>query len=156
MSTTTQTTAGVPGDVTTPAPFVVMKWVRFSHCDPAGIIFYPQYFMLAHDSKEDFFRDGVGYPFEQMVTRDRRGFPIVKLDAEFFRASRLGEALRFEVIVRSVGATSLKLSYRCSCNGEERMRMNSVLVMVDLDAGTPVTIPDWLRERFARFIEAPA
>jgi acyl-CoA thioesterase FadM len=34
------------------------------------------------------------------------------------------------------------------------MRMNSVLVMVDIDAGTPVTIPDWLRARFAVFEES--
>ena len=146
-----QTSAGMAA--TAGAPFVVSKWVRFAHCDPAGIIFYPQYFVLAHDSKEDWFRDGVGYPFEQMVTRDRRGFPIVKLDAEFARPSRLGEQLRFELAVRSVGATSLKLSYRCVCGAEERMRMASVLVMVDVDAGTPVNIPDWLRERFAPFQE---
>jgi 4-hydroxybenzoyl-CoA thioesterase len=138
------------------APFAVDKFVRFSHCDPAGIIFYPQYFVLAHDSKEDWFRDGVGYPFDEMVTRDRRGFPIVKLDAEFARPSRLGEQLRFELSVRAVGATSLKLSYRCVCGEEERMRMHSVLVMVDIDAGTPVSIPDWLRERFAPFQETSA
>ena len=136
------------------APFVVDKYVRFAHCDPAGIIFYPQYFVLAHDSKEDWFREGVGYPFEQMVTRDRRGFPIVKLDAEFARPSRLGERLQFELSVRSVGATSLRLSYRCLCGSEERMRMHSVLVMVNIDAGTPVPIPDGLRERFAPFQEA--
>jgi len=132
-------------------PFVVRKFVRFSHCDPAGIIFYPQYFMLAHDCKEDWFREGVRYPFEQMITADRRGFPIVKLDAQFMRPSRLGEELSFEVGVRAVGATSLKLTYRCVCGDEERMRMHSVLVMTDLDKGTPLQIPDWLRERFAPF-----
>ena len=134
-------------------PFVVRKFVRFAHCDPAGIIFYPQYFMLAHDSKEDWFRDGLGYPIEKMITADRRGFPIVKLDAEFMRPSRLGEQIDYEIRVRAVGATSLKLAYRCVCGAEERMRMNSVLVMVDLDANRAVTIPDWLRERFLSFKE---
>ncbi|MEP6701981.1 MAG: thioesterase family protein [Betaproteobacteria bacterium] len=137
----------------TPSPFIVRKFVRFAHCDPAGIIFYPQYFMLAHECKEDWFREAIGYPFERMVTAERRGFPIVKVDAEFVRASRLGDELGFAITVRSVGATSLKLSYRCFCGDEERMRINSVLVMIDLDAGTPVTIPDWLRQRFAAFQE---
>jgi 4-hydroxybenzoyl-CoA thioesterase len=133
------------------APFVVERYVRFAHCDPAGIIFYPQYFVLAHDSKEDWFRAGVRYPFEDMITRDRRGFPIVKLDAEFARASRLGEKISFEIAVRRVGGTSLTLSYRCTCGGEERMRMTSLLVMVDIDRNAPVPIPDWLRERLAAF-----
>ena len=81
----------------TPSPFVVRKVVRFAHCDPAGIIYYPQYFMLAHDCKEDWFRDRVDYPFKQMVTVDRRGFPIVKLEAEFQRPSKMGDDLDFEM-----------------------------------------------------------
>ena len=141
---------------TAPKPYVVRKFVRFSHCDPAGIIFYPQYFMLAHDCKEDWFREGVGYPFEDMVTRDRRGFPIVKLDAEFMRASRLGEELTFEITVQSVGATSLKLDYRCRMGEEQRMKMHSTLVHIDLDTGKPVPIPDALRERLLQFAAAPA
>src|SRR2546425_13061968 len=114
----------------TPAPFVVRKFVRFSHCDPAGIIFYPQYFVLAHDCKEDWFREGIGYPFEKMITADRRGFPIVRLESEFMRASRLGEELSFEIAVQSVGASSLKLAYRCALGGDDRMRMTSTLVHI--------------------------
>jgi 4-hydroxybenzoyl-CoA thioesterase len=136
-------------------PFVVRKVVRFAHCDPAGIIFYPQYFMLAHDCKEDWFRDGLGYPFKQMITADRRGFPIVKLDAEFTRPSRLGDDLDFELTVRGIGAASLKLDYRCVCGEEERMRLHSVLVMTDLDSGAAARIPDWLRARLVAF-QAPA
>jgi 4-hydroxybenzoyl-CoA thioesterase len=135
----------------TPKPFVVRKFVRFSHCDPAGIIFYPQYFVLAHDCKEDWFREGVRYPFEQMVTRDRRGFPIVRLEADFMRASRLGEELSFEITVQAIGATSLKLDYLCRWEDEPRMKMASTLVHVDLDAGRPVPIPDWLREQMLPF-----
>lgn len=138
-----------------PAPFVVRKVVRFGHCDPAGIIYYPQYFMLAHDCKEDWFRDGVGYPLKRMITIDRRGFPIVKLDAEFMRASRLGDDLDFEITVRAIGATSLKLDYICRCGSEERMRISTVLVMTDLDAGAAVPIPDWLRAKLAEFQPSP-
>jgi 4-hydroxybenzoyl-CoA thioesterase len=139
------------GAVSGLSPFVVRKFVRFGHCDPAGIIYYPQYFMLAHECKEDWFRDGIDYPFEHMVTRDRRGFPIVKLDAEFTRPSRLGEEIAFEIAVSSIGAASLNLSYRCRCGDEERMRMSCTLVHVDLDAGKAVPIADWLRERLMRY-----
>lgn len=137
------------------SPYVVRKVVRFGHCDPAGIIYYPQYFMLAHDCKEDWFRDGIGYAFKQMITDERRGFPIIKLDAEFVRPSRLGDDLDFEITVRAVGATSLKLDYRCVCGAEERVRIRTVLVMTDLDAGTAVRIPDWLRAKLEEF-QVPA
>ena len=136
-----------------PSPFVVRKVVRFAHCDPAGIIYYPQYFMLAHDCKEDWFRDGVDYPFKQMVTVDRRGFPIVKLEAEFQRPSRMGDDLDVAISVRAIGAASLKLDYRFACGTELRMWIRTVLVMTDLDSGAAVPVPDWLRERMVRFQE---
>jgi 4-hydroxybenzoyl-CoA thioesterase len=40
--------------------FVREKRVRFHHCDPAGIVFYPQYFVLFHELMEDWFREGLG------------------------------------------------------------------------------------------------
>ena len=137
----------------TPSPFVVRKVVRFAHCDPAGIIFYPQYFMLAHDAKEDWFRDGLDYPFKQMIAIDRRGFPIVKVEAEFQRPSRMGDDLDVAISVRAIGAASLKLDYRFTCGTELRMWIRTVLVMTDLDSGAAVPVPDWLRERMVRFQE---
>jgi 4-hydroxybenzoyl-CoA thioesterase len=33
----------------TPSPFECDKLIRFHHCDPAGIVFYPQYFVLFNE-----------------------------------------------------------------------------------------------------------
>ena len=35
--------------------FSTPKKIRFHHCDPAGIVFYPQFFYLLHEAQEDFF-----------------------------------------------------------------------------------------------------
>ena len=32
-------------------PFVSEKLIRFHHCDPAGIVFYPQIFFLENPRK---------------------------------------------------------------------------------------------------------
>ncbi|MDB5967509.1 MAG: thioesterase superfamily, partial [Polaromonas sp.] len=34
--------------------FSSKKLIRFHHCDPAGIVFYPQFFYLLHEMQEDF------------------------------------------------------------------------------------------------------
>jgi 4-hydroxybenzoyl-CoA thioesterase len=54
--------------------------VRFSHCDPAGIVFYPRFFEIVHDAKEDWFREAVGLPFRELIGERREGFPIVRLE----------------------------------------------------------------------------
>ena len=34
--------------------------IRFSHCDPAGIVFFPQYLVMFNNHVEDWVTDGLG------------------------------------------------------------------------------------------------
>ena len=43
--------------------------IRFSHCDPAGIVFFPQYFVLFNGHVEDWFDDGLALGYAKR--RDR-------------------------------------------------------------------------------------
>jgi 4-hydroxybenzoyl-CoA thioesterase len=42
--------------------------VRFSHCDPAGIVFYPQYFIMFNGLVEDWFNQGLGLNYAHYIT----------------------------------------------------------------------------------------
>ena len=42
------------------AVFTATYAVRFSHCDPAAMLFYPQYFILLQGLIEDWFGKGLG------------------------------------------------------------------------------------------------
>jgi len=132
--------------------FVCHKPVRFAHCDPAGIIFYPQYLMIAHEVKEDWLRDGVGYPLEQCIVRDRKGLPVRRLECDFHRPSRFGEDLRWEVTVDKIGRTSVDTRYRALCGDELRAEIRSVDVRTDLDTGQSIEWEPWLRAHLARFL----
>lgn len=37
--------------------------IRFGHCDPAGIVYHPQYFVILNQLMEDFYRDVAGVGF---------------------------------------------------------------------------------------------
>ena len=52
--------------------FVSDKQIRFHHCDPAGIVFYPQYFVLMNELVEDWFDRRLCVPFAELHQRDRR------------------------------------------------------------------------------------
>ena len=43
--------------------------IRFSHCDPAGIVYHPHYFTILNNLMEDFWRDVLGYGYEGMTER---------------------------------------------------------------------------------------
>jgi len=131
--------------------YTTMRTVRFSHCDPAGIIYFPRYFDLIHEAKEDWFRYALKYPFAQMFGERRNGFPIAHVEADFTGPSRLGEDLTIALTIEKIGASALHLHYAVACAGEPRMEARTVIVHVELDTGRPVRIDDDLRERLERF-----
>jgi len=53
--------------------FESQKLVRFQHCDPAGIVFYPQYFVLFHELIEDWFNDGLRVNYADFIGNQKLG-----------------------------------------------------------------------------------
>ena len=86
--------------------FTVDQLVRFSHCDPAGIVYYPEFFDLQHAVMEDWFRDGVGRSLPEMI-RDRRiGTPTVNIQCDFAKPLTIGDTLHWELRVLKAGRAS--------------------------------------------------
>lgn len=129
----------------------VAKVVRFSHCDPAGIVYYPRYFDLLHEAKEDWLREAVGVSLPTLIAERRHGLPIVRLEAEFLAPSRMGDVLDIAVAVAHLGGAALHLDYDVRSGTQKRMHARSVIVHIRLDDGKPLPFDDDLRERFARF-----
>ena len=127
--------------------------VRFSHCDPAGIVFYPQYFVMFSGLIEDWFNLGLGVDYAEYITGRRLGFPIVKLASEFVSPSVIGETLTFGLTLDKLGKSSLGIRVECSCKGLTRLRAEKVLVAMDLDQRRAVPIPDDLRVLLSGFQE---
>ena len=48
--------------------------IRFTHCDPAGIVFYPRYFELINGVVEDCCAQGLGMSFHEMQRGERHRF----------------------------------------------------------------------------------
>jgi 4-hydroxybenzoyl-CoA thioesterase len=131
--------------------FRTRRTVRFSHCDPAGIIYYPRYFDLIHEAKEDWFKEALDWPFGSMIGELRQGFPIVRLEADFRGPSRLGEELTIALTAPVVGSAALHLHYAVTCGEEPRVDVRTVVVHVDLTTGKPQPMGDDLRARIERF-----
>lgn len=129
------------------------KLVRFQHCDPAGIIFYPQYFVLFHELMEDWFTKGLGVNYADMIYRDRIGVPMGRVECEFLAPSRIGETLRFSLRLARIGGSSLTMKVDCRRGDEVRARATLTVIMARLDGPSALPIPDDLRARMADYLE---
>ena len=80
--------------------------VHFSNCDPAGIVFHPQYFVLINELMEDFLEDVAGVGFIE-IRRYGVGFPVVSVKTQFTKPSRPSDRLMGQVWVEKIGDKSI-------------------------------------------------
>jgi len=127
--------------------------IRFQHCDPAGIVFYPRYFEMCNQMVEDWFSEGLGLSFQRLHQELGLGVPTVRVECDFMRASRIGEDLRFTLRLREIGTKSFRVEVTGAANDGERLRANLTLVCVQLgDTLRSVPIPPALRTPMGKFL----
>lgn len=138
--------------------FTVRKQIRFHHCDPAGIVFYPQYFYLLHEAQEDFLAH-LGHP-EHGLIASGVGVPIVDLKTEFLGMCRYGDEIDISLSLTRVGNASIGMHYeihgdsRLSDTGQTlKLIANSVVVCSEIPHGKVLPIPDELRAALLPYLE---
>lgn len=97
-----------------PIGFTQHKRVFFHHCDPAGIVFYPQYLLLINEVLQDWFETGLNVGYAGLFAERRIGIPTVRLECDFLAPSRLGDALDITLSVERIGKSSFELRYECA------------------------------------------
>ena len=125
---------------------------RFSHCDPAGIVFFPQYLVMFNDLVEDWFTQGLSLPFAQFFSTRRIGLPTVSLACDFRAVSRIGDNVQLSLGVERVGTTSIALHHRCDAGAECRVEVKQVLVITSLDTHRPIPLPPDIRQAIEAFV----
>ncbi|RDV00691.1 acyl-CoA thioesterase [Trinickia dinghuensis] len=130
--------------------------IRFAHCDPAGIVFFPQYLTLTNGLVEDWFNDALGIDYAGMIGNRRVGLPIVKLECEFSRPSRMGETISLALSVLDIGSRSIKI--RIEGHGADGVRFSAtqVLVTTSLETGGSISIPNDIRAALSRATASPS
>jgi 4-hydroxybenzoyl-CoA thioesterase len=128
--------------------------IRFADCDPAGIVFYPQYFVMFNGLVEDWINDELHIGYHGLVLTRGIGLPTVRLEAEFKAVSRLGDPVQLSLGVERLGSRSLTLRLQCiGERGEDdvRMSLRQVIVTTSLQTHKSIEIPADLRDAVARF-----
>ncbi len=136
--------------------FHVTQLVRFQHCDPAGIVFYPRYFEMINACIEDWFAARLQAPFSRIHGPDAHAVPTARIEIAFTAPSRIDDLLEFELTPLRIGRSSVDLAIAVRCGAEARLNMTSTLVYISQASGRPVSWPDTLRIGIEREIEGDA
>ena len=133
--------------------FVTERKIRFSHCDPAGIVYFVNFFDMVNAIVEDWFAQAVGFDFEELHIQRRVGFPIVNTGCEFFRPCRLGDRLELELQIARLGNSSIEFAVTGRVGGEEKFRARHKVALMSLDSQRAMPIPDDMREKMRPYVK---
>jgi 4-hydroxybenzoyl-CoA thioesterase len=132
--------------------FAIERRIRFSHCDPAGIVYFVNFFDMINAVVEDWFGEVIGLPFQEMHLERRVGFPIVDTGCQFFRPCHLGDLLVLELAISRLGRSSIEFSIRGRVGGEAKLQARHKVAMVSLETFRATAIPDDLRAKMEPYV----
>jgi 4-hydroxybenzoyl-CoA thioesterase len=115
-------------------------------------VYFVNFFDMVGGVVEDWFRDAVGLPFDEMHLKRRIGFPIVNTSCEFFRPAHLGDTLRLELAIARLGRSSIEFEVRGSVRGEEKFLARHKVALVSLDTWRARPIPEDMRAKMQPFV----
>src|SRR5436190_6672491 len=106
--------------------------IRFGSCDPAGIVYTPEYLDLFSGVIEDWYGEALGISYHELVGKRRTGLGYAHVSADFAKPSSMGDVLDVAVIVRDVGRASLTFTVHAFNGGLECVRSTFVTVTTSL------------------------
>jgi 4-hydroxybenzoyl-CoA thioesterase len=128
------------------------KRIRFAHCDPAGIGFYPRYVELINEVVEDWFNQALGVSFRDFHEQHGLGLPTVRLEVEYMLPSHYGDVLTFTLTVLRIGNSSMTIEICATAENRMRLRAELTVVLASMAEVRAIPIDGEWRARFARFL----
>jgi 4-hydroxybenzoyl-CoA thioesterase len=103
--------------------------VEFGHCDPARIVWFPNFFRwIDHASRHFFIECGVPPWHETEKTMGIIGTPVVDSHSKFIRTATYGDTLQFRISIPEWRGKSFVQSYRCFRGEEPIMECDEVRI----------------------------
>jgi YbgC/YbaW family acyl-CoA thioester hydrolase len=131
--------------------FTIESTVKLYDTDAAGIIFFSQYYKLAHDVYEAFM-EAAGWGLNYVISESDILLPIVHSEADYHQSMRLGDNYSIAIKVEKVGQTSFVLLYEFrNAEGGATATVKTVHVAVGKKNGRKIKLPESLREGLLKF-----
>lgn len=131
--------------------------VQFGDCDPAGIVYYPNYYRWMDDA---FHGLTLSIGFDQRRLIDGHGIlgtPLVDTGCTFVSSATYGDNLTVDVHLEAIKTTSVRLSYRFARGTDPVAFGHEVRVFVRRAATglEKAEIPDDVRVAFTAVLTKP-
>ena len=92
--------------------------IEWGECDPAGIVFYPNFFAMFDNATTLLFSAALGMTkFEFLAKYDCAGYPMVDTRARFLAPARFGDDVTIETAITAIKRSSFEVTHQLKNNG---------------------------------------
>jgi 4-hydroxybenzoyl-CoA thioesterase len=112
--------------------------VEWGHCDPAGIVYFPNYFNYFDSATNALFHRALGYnKFEMLRHHGIVGIPLVDVGARFIVPSTFGDVVTIESTVAEIRRSSFRMLHRLMRGDTLAVEGTETRVWVGRDPANP-------------------
>lgn len=130
--------------------FTKSATLQFHQCDPGGIMFFANAYVLAHDAYESFIKY-LGFSWHEWFENPVWAVPIRHSSCEYFRPLRPGQEVTISVGIDRLGETSFTAKYTVKQNDQIHMEVQLVHTFIHKEKIKSTPIPSEIRERLKSF-----
>lgn len=134
------------------ARFAKRLRVPFSACDPAGIVFFAQYYVMFQNLVDDWVTEGLGIAYGELLGPRRVGLPTVRFETDFRAISTMGDQIDLCLEVEQLGTKSLTLQLTVLGANGVRVHARQVIVCTSLETHRSMAFPPDLRRAIESFM----
>ena len=137
-----------------PNVFTVTREIRFSDSDPAGIVFYAEFFRMFNDLFEDWLVKRLGIDFAHQFAIEQRMFPLVHVEVDFKEARRMGQKMDMSLSLNRLGRSSINYDIIGHDHGLEILHAQFVTCVASKKTMQTIEIPAEIRRRMEEYMSA--
>ena len=127
--------------------------VPFDEGDVEGIVFFGNYFRLAHRALEVWLPT-IGIPWAEWFKNSEWGVPLRHVEAEYLKPLRPGDEYEVQIWVKEIGESSIHFGYEfLNAKKEVLARLKTSHVCVTRPAMGKHRVPDSIRDRLSAHLK---
>jgi YbgC/YbaW family acyl-CoA thioester hydrolase len=119
--------------------------IAFDDADGEGIVFFGNYFRLAHRALEQYLPQ-IGIPWKIWFDNENWGIPLRKVECEYLSPLRPGQQFEAQIHVETLGDSSLTFGYTFFFEGKPVAKLKTVHVFIDRKLLSKIAIPEDLKK----------
>lgn len=131
--------------------FKTQRIIRLRDTDAAGVIFFVNYFVFAHETYELFLQE-IGYSLKRIIEQESFLLPIVHAESDYHKMINLEDQITIVLNVNRIGISSFALLYDYFLKNQELVgSVKTVHVCVDKTTLKKRPIPEELLQALKKY-----